>query len=205
MGLLGLKFFLCPLFLELSWVPKGSFKQLLIREGIQRQGRSSGETIARPWGKVLVPLQGIFCSVTQSCPTLCNLMDYSLPGFPVLHHLLELAQTHVHWVCDAIQLSHPLLSPFSSCLQSFTASGSFLMNQLYTSGGQNIGASASTSVLKMNIQDWFPLGLAGLISLQSKELSRVFSNTTVQKHQFTCASAFFMVQLSHQYMTTRKP
>ena len=163
MGLLGLKFFLCPLFLELSWVPKGSFKQLLIREGIQRQGRSSGETIARPWGKVLVPLQGIFCSVTQSCPTLCNLMDYSLPGFPVLHHLLELAQTHVHWVCDAIQLSHPLLSPFSSCLQSFTASGSFLMCQLFASGGQSIGAFAS--VLLMNIQDWSPLGLAGLISL----------------------------------------
>ena len=75
--------------------------------------------------------------------------------------------------------------PFSSCLQSFPESGSFLMIQLFTSGDQSIGASASASasVLSMNIQDWFPLGLMGLISMQSKGLSRVFSNTTVQKHQ----------------------
>ena len=89
-------------------------------------------------------------------------MDCSTPGFPVLHHLLELAQTHVHWIRMP---SHPLLSPFSSCLQSFPASGSFLMSQLFTSGGQSIGASASTSVLQMNIQDWFPIGLTGLLSL----------------------------------------
>ena len=74
--------------------------------------------------------------------------------------------------------------PFFSHLQSFSASGSFLMSQLFTSGGQSIGVSASTSVLPMNIQDWFPLGFTGWISLQSKRLSRVFSNTTVQKHQF---------------------
>ena len=83
---------------------------------------------------------------------------------------------------------HPTISssvvPYSSCLQSFPASGSFPMSQLFTSGGQNIGATASASVLPMNIQDWFPLGWTGLISLQSKGLSRVFSNTTVQKHQF---------------------
>ena len=72
---------------------------------------------------------------------------------------------------------------FSSCLQSFPASGSFPVSQLFTSGGQSVGASASASVLPMNIQDWFPLGLTGLISFQSKALSRVFSNTTVQKHQ----------------------
>ena len=82
---------------------------------------------------------------------------------------------------------HPTISssviPFS-CLQSFPASGYFLMSQLFTSGGQNIGASASTSVLPMNVQDWFPLGLTGFISFKSKGLSRVFSNTTVQKHQF---------------------
>ena len=81
---------------------------------------------------------------------------------------------------------HPIISssavPFSSCPQSFWASGPFLMSQLFTSGGQSIGASDSASVLPMNIQDWFPLGLTGLI-LQSKGLSRVFSNTTVQKHQ----------------------
>ena len=74
--------------------------------------------------------------------------------------------------------------PFSSCLQSSPASGSFLMSQLFTSGGQSTGATTSASVLPMNIQDWFSLGLTGLISLQSKGLSRVFSNTTVQKHQF---------------------
>ena len=75
-------------------------------------------------------------------------------------------------------------TPFSFCLQSFPALWSFSMSWLFTSGGQSIRASASTSVLLMNIQDWFPLGLTGLISLQSKGLSRVFSNTTVQKHQF---------------------
>ena len=76
--------------------------------------------------------------------------------------------------------------PFSSCLRSFSASGSFQMSQLFTSGGQNIGVSAATSVLPMNTQDWFPLGWTDWISLQSKRLSRVFSNTTVQKHQFFC-------------------
>ena len=74
--------------------------------------------------------------------------------------------------------------PFSSCLQPFPASRSFLMSQLFASGGQSIGASVPASVLPMNIQGWFPLGLTGLISLQSKRLSRVFSNITVQKHQF---------------------
>ena len=86
------------------------------------------------------------------------------------------------------QWCHPAISssviPFSSCLQSFSTSGSFLMSQLFTSGGQRIGTSASASVLPMKIQGWFPLGLTGLISLQSKLLSRVFSNTTVPKHQF---------------------
>ena len=90
--------------------------------------------------------------------------------------------------------------PFSSCLQPFPASGSFLMTQFFSSGGQNIGVSASASVLPMNIQDWFPLGWTGWISLQSKGLSRVFSNTTVQKHQFFG----LIVQLSDLYMTTGK-
>ena len=86
------------------------------------------------------------------------------------------------------QWCHPAISssvvPFSSCPQSLPASESFPMSQFFTSGGQSIGISASASVLPKNIQDWFPLGLTGLISLQSKGLSRVFSNTTVQKHQF---------------------
>ena len=80
--------------------------------------------------------------------------------------------------------------PFFSCLQSFPESGSFLMSQLFSSGGQSIGVSGSASVLPINIQDWFPLGLTGLISLQCKGLSRVFSSTTVQKHRF------FGIQLS---------
>ena len=95
----------------------------------------------------------------------------------------RVTQTHVHWVSEAIQPSHPVI-PFTSCLQSFPASGSFQMSQLFASGGQSVGVSASTSVLPMNIQDWFPLGQTSWISLQSKGLSRVFSNTTVQKHQF---------------------
>ena len=90
--------------------------------------------------------------------------------------------------CPLSQWYHPTISssvvPFSSHLQSFPASGSFLRSQFFTSDGQSIGVSASASVLPMNIQDWFPLGLNGLISLQPKGLSRVFSNTTVQKHQF---------------------
>ena len=108
----------------------------------------------------------------------CDPMDCSTPGFPVYQQLLELAQTHVHQVGDAI-LCHPLL-----LLQSLPASRSFPISQFFASGSQSIGASASASVLPMNIQDRFPLGLTGLISLQSKGLSRVFPNTTVQKHQF---------------------
>ena len=90
--------------------------------------------------------------------------------------------------CPSSQWYHPTISssvvPFSSHLQSFPASWSFHMSQLFPSGGQSIGVSASASVLPMNIQDWFHLGLTGLMSLQSKGLSRVFSRTTVQKHQF---------------------
>ena len=96
--------------------------------------------------------------------------------------------------CSSSRWCHPTISssvmPFSSCLQSFPASGSFQMSQLFASGGQSTGVSASTSDLPMNTQDWSPLGWTGWISLQSKGLSRVFSNTTVQKHQF------FSTQLS---------
>ena len=134
--------------------------------------------------KIWVSLVQTFGSVTQSCLTLCDPMDCSTPGFPVHQQLPELTQACVHWVGDAIQPSHPLSSPSPSSLQSVPASGSFQMSQLFTSGGQSIGVSASASVIPMNIQDWFPLEWSGWISLQSKELSRVFSNTTVQKHQF---------------------
>ena len=93
-------------------------------------------------------------------------------------------QTHVHWICDAISTISSSVIPFSSHLQSFPASGSFQMSQFFTSGGQSIGVSTSTSVLPTNIQEWFPLGWTGWISLSSKGLSRVSSNTTVQEHQF---------------------
>ena len=104
---------------------------------------------------------------------------------------------------SVIPSNHLILCvPFSSCLQSFPASGSFLMSWLFASGGLSIGASVS--VLPMNIQDWFPLGLTGLISLQSKGFSRVFSNTTVQKHQFINAQPSLWPNSQHPYMTTGK-
>ena len=110
--------------------------------------------------------------------------------------------------CPLCQWCHPTISssviPFSSCLQSFLASESFQMSQFFPSGGQKIGVSASTSVLPMNTQDWSPLGWTGWFSSQSKGLSRVFCNTTVQKHQFF-STQLYIVQLSHPYMTTGKP
>ena len=137
---------------------------------------------------VAVPLcQFCSCSVAQSCLTLCDTMDYRTPGFPVLHHLPDFAQTYVHWVGDASQPAHTLSSPSPPAFNLSLHQGIFQMSQFFVSGGQSIGVSASASVLPMNIQDWFPLGLTDLISLQSKGLSRVFSNTTVQKHQFFSA------------------
>ena len=132
-------------------------------------------------------------------------MDCSTPGFPVLPHLPKLAQTHVHWVCDTIQRSHPLLSPFSSCLPSFPASESFLMSRLFASGGQSIGASASASVLPMNIQDWLPLFSNDwfyLLAVQGTLKSLLQHHRS--KASILWCSAFFMVQLLHPYMTTGK-
>ena len=128
-----------------------------------------------------------FSWVTQSCLTLYDPMNLSTPGLPVHHHLLEFTQTLVHRVSDAIQPSHPVIA-FSSCPQSLPASESFTMSQLFARGGQSIGVSALASVLPKNTQDWSSLKWPGWISLQSKGLSRVFSNTTVQKHQFLALS-----------------
>ena len=114
-------------------------------------------------------------------------MDYSMPVFPVLHCVLEFTQTHVHWVNDAIQPPSSSVTPFSSCPQSFPVSGSFPMSWFVTSGGQSIEVLTSASVLTMNIQGWFLLVMTGLISLLSKGLSRVFSSTTLWKHQFFSA------------------
>ena len=123
-------------------------------------------------------------SVTKLCPTLCWSMDCSTSGFPVLHYLLECAQIHVHWVSDAIQLSHLPLPPSPPSLNLFQHQGLFPVSQLFASGGQSIRASASASVLPVNMEGWFLLGLIGLISLLSKGILRVFSSTTVWKHQF---------------------
>ena len=120
-------------------------------------------------------------SVTQLCPTLCNLMYCSTPGFPVHHQIPEPTQSHVYQVGDTVQLSYPLSSP-SPLAPSPTQCQGLPMSQYFAWGGQSIGVSASASVLPMNIQDWFPLRLTSWIALQSKGLSRVFS--TVQKHQF---------------------
>ena len=138
-------------------------------------------------------------SVAQSCPTETPWTAAPQASLSITNSqsLLKLMSIKSLMSSYHLILCHPLLLR----LQSSPASGSFPMSQFFPSGGQSIGASASVSVLPMNIQDWFPLGLTGLISLQSKRLSRVFSNTTVQKHQF---SAFFIVQLSHPYMTTGK-
>ena len=132
-------------------------------------------------------------SVAQSCPTLCNPMNRSTPGLPVHHQLPEFTQIHVHRVSDAIQPSHPLSSPSPPVPNHSQHQGLFQwVNSSHEVANQSIGVSASTSVLLMNTQDWSPLGWNGWISLQSKGLSGVFSNTTVQKHQF------FSTQLSSQ-------
>ena len=127
-----------------------------------------------------------FSSVQSLSLTLCDPMDHSTPGLPVHYQLPESTQTHVHWVSDAIQPSHPLSSP-SPPTFNLSHIRVFSNESVLPSGGQSIGVSASTSVLPMNTQDWFPLGLTGWISLLTKGLSRVFPNTTVQKHQFFSA------------------
>ena len=131
-----------------------------------------------------------FSSVPQSCLTLCDPMDCSMPGLPIHCQLPEFTQTHVHGVSDAIQTSHSVV-PFSSCFQSFPASGSFQMSQFFTSGGQSIGVSASASVPSSEYSGLISLGWTGWISLQSKGLSRVFSNTTVQKHNSSALSFLY--------------
>ena len=124
------------------------------------------------------------CSVTKPCPSLCNPMGFSKQGFPILHYLPEFAQSHVICVSDAIQPSYPLSPPFPLALNLPPPSGSFPINRLFAWGGQSNEASASASVFPVNIQDWFPLRLTGLISLLSKGLSRIFSSPAIWKHQF---------------------
>ena len=126
-----------------------------------------------------------FSPVAQSCPTLCNPMNRSMPGLPVHHHLPEFIQTHVHQVSDAIQPSHPLSSPSPPAPNPSQHQmwDSFLMSQFFALGGQSIGVSASTSVLPYSGLISFRIDWFDLLAIQGI-LSRVFSSTTVQKHQF---------------------
>ena len=136
-----------------------------------------------------------FSSVAQSCPTFCDSMDCSMPGLPVHCQLPEFTQTHVLWVGDAIQWSHPLSSPSPLTFNLSQHQGLFKwVSSLYHVA--KVLVSASTSVFPMNIQDWFPLGWTGWISLPSKGLSRVFFNTIVQKHQFFSAHFLYSPTLT---------
>ena len=141
---------------------------------------------------ILINIALEFSSVAQSCPTLCDPMNCRTPGLPVHHHLLEFTQTHVHRVRDAIQPSHPQSSPSPPAPNPSQHQSFFPVSQLFTWGGQSTGASALASFLPKKSQGWSPSEWTGWISLQSEGLSRVFSNTTVQKHQF------FGTQLSSQ-------
>ena len=147
------------------------------------------------YNRVYMSIPNQFSPVAQLCLTLCDPRDFSMPGFPVLHQLSVLAQTHVHQV--VIPFNHLILCrPLLLLPLILPASGSFLMSQFFISGGQSIEASASASVLPMNIQGCFSLGLTDLISLMSKGLKSLLqhhsSKISVLQH-----SAFFIVQLSH--------
>ena len=125
-----------------------------------------------------------FSLVAQLCLILHDPMDCSTPGFPVRHQLPELAQSHVHWVSDAIQPFHPLLSPSPPAFRLSQHQGLFQWVSSLHHLAKVVELQLQHQSFQWNIQDWFPLGLTGLISLQSKGISRVLSNTTVQKHQF---------------------
>ena len=165
-----------------------------------------------PWTEACQASQSFTSTLPRVCsnssplcwwyhPTISSSIQFSRPVMSdslqphELQHVRLPCQSPTPGACSNLsplsRWCHPTISSsvvsFSSCFQSFPASGSFPMSPFFTSGGQSIGVSASASVLPMNIQGWFPLGLTGYISLQSKGLSRVFSNTTVQKHQFFSA------------------
>ena len=155
-------------------------------------------------------------SVAKSCPTLCVPMEWSMPGFPVLHYLLEFAQTHVHWVSDAIQPSHSLLPP-SPLLSLSQHQGLYQwpwsLVKLFASGW-SIRASASASVLLMNIQGWFPLGLTGLVphcprdsqsssepqfeSINSPALNLLYGPTLISVHNYWKNHSFDYTDLCQQ-------
>ena len=136
-----------------------------------------------------------FSSVAQSCLTLYNPRDWGWPGFPVHHQLPEPIQTHGHWVGDAIQPSHPLSSPSPPAFNLSQHQGLFKC-QLFASGGQSIGVSASASVLLMNIQDWFPLGWTGWISLQSNGLKSLLQHHSSKASILRCSVLLYSPTLT---------
>ena len=139
-----------------------------------------------------------FSSVAQSCPTLCDPMNRSTPGLPVHHQLPEFTQTHVHWVSDAIQPSHPLSSPSPPALNP-SQHQSLPVSQLFAWGGQSTGVSALASFLPKNTQGWSPLEWTGWISLQSKGLFKSLLQHHSSKASILQHSAFFIVQFSHPH------
>ena len=149
-------------------------------------------------------------SLTQSCLTLCGPMHCHTTGFRVLHHLPEFAQIQVHWVGDALQPSHPLLSFYllpsiSPSIRVFSKDlFQFGWFQLFTSAGQSIEALASAAVLPVNIENCFPLGLTSSVSSQSKGALKTLFQHHSWKASICWCSVFFIVQLSHPYMTTGK-
>ena len=157
---------------------------LLIKWGLVRQCKHKNRSICAMEAGNLVSVSVQFSSVAQSCLTLCDPMNHSMPGLPVHHQLPEFTQTCVHSVCDAIQPSHSLSSPSPPALNPSQHQCLFQW--------VNSSHEMAKVLLPMNTQDWSPLGWTGWTSLQSKGLSRVFSNTTLQKHQF------FGTQLSSQ-------
>ena len=168
---------------------KKSFLSLSYYQEILKSGVKWNKNKFLIWAEPFLPSGYQFSSVTQSCPTLCNPMDCSSSGSPVHHQLLELTQTRIHQVSNAIQPSHPLSSPSPP---AFNLSQHHSLLQRVSSSHQvaKVLEFQLRHLSFPNIQDWFPLGWTGWISLQSNRLSRVFCNTTVQKHQF------FSTQLS---------
>ena len=161
----------------------------MMRKVTGNSSQKASNKIPPTFSTIIYPVAYIFqLTSVQSLSrvSLCNPMDCSTPGFPVHRQLLELTRTHVHQVGDAIQPSHPLLSlslpVFNLCLHQV-----FSNEPVLHITWPKFGVSASTSVLPKNVQNWSPLGWTGWISLQSKGLSGVFSNTTIQKHQFFSA------------------
>ena len=152
--------------------------------------------------RIILGLSYCCCPVTKFCLTCWDPMDGSMPGFSVLHYLPKFAQIHALSWWSYLTISSSA-TPFFFCLQSFPALGSFQMSYLFASGGQTTGASASESVLPMNFQGWFPLGLIDLISLLSKGLKSLLQLHNSKASILQC-SAFFLVQFSHPYMTTGK-